>query len=91
MLSLSKHLILKVARFYKVASMEKRNIQHIIIIAMALVIFPTVKSHPETDSCSYSSATYHNLFEELLGKNQSQIKLKISKAVNQLFYGNDST
>jgi oligosaccharide reducing-end xylanase len=40
---------------------------------------------------SYYSKIYKNLFVELLGQNDSKIKIKIDSAFNQLFYGNDST
>jgi oligosaccharide reducing-end xylanase len=40
---------------------------------------------------SYLTEKYPNLFWELLGENQLQVKLKIDHAVSQLFFGNDST
>jgi oligosaccharide reducing-end xylanase len=33
----------------------------------------------------------YNLFADLLGQNSTQIQLKLEKAFNQLFYGDDRT
>lgn len=40
---------------------------------------------------SYYTGKYQNLFKELLGKSDDEVKAKVDKAFNQLFYGNDST
>ena len=39
----------------------------------------------------YPSKGYHNLFKELLGKKDNEIKSKIDTAWNKLFYGDDYT
>ena len=62
-----------------------------IIFFLLLILFSAQKSFPAVFSGSYTSGKYPDLFEELLSKSQLQVKLKINKAVNQLFYGNDST
>lgn len=38
---------------------------------------------------AYCSGKYPNLFDELLGKSDNEIKTKIDSAFNQMFYGND--
>jgi oligosaccharide reducing-end xylanase len=38
---------------------------------------------------SYYSGKYQNLFKELLGKSDSEVKEKIESVFNQLFYGSD--
>jgi oligosaccharide reducing-end xylanase len=55
-------------------------------------------SHSHVDSSqtpdnrgSYFTGYYHNLFRELLEKNDSQVRERIDSAFHQLFYGNDST
>lgn len=40
---------------------------------------------------AYFTGKYQNLFSELLGKGESQIRGRIDSAYHQLFYGNDST
>ena len=40
---------------------------------------------------SYYSDEYQNLFYELLGKSDDEIRLKIDSAFNKLFYGNNDT
>jgi oligosaccharide reducing-end xylanase len=40
---------------------------------------------------SYFTGKYHNLFKDLLGKSDSQVRARIDSAFRQLFYGNDST
>ena len=40
---------------------------------------------------AYFNGTYHNLFKELLGKSDSEVKARIDSAFHQLFYGDNST
>ena len=40
---------------------------------------------------AYFNNTYHNLFTELLGKSEAEVRSKIDIAFHQLFYGDDST
>lgn len=40
---------------------------------------------------AYYTGKYQNLFVELLGKSESEVKDRIDKTFQQLFYGNDST
>jgi oligosaccharide reducing-end xylanase len=40
---------------------------------------------------SYFTGVYHNLFQELMGKSESEVRSKIDKSFQQLFYGDDST
>ena len=40
---------------------------------------------------SYFTGKYHNLFQELLGKSESQVRARIDNAYQQLFYGDNST
>ncbi|MDP2885793.1 MAG: glycosyl hydrolase family 8 [Ignavibacteria bacterium] len=40
---------------------------------------------------AYYTGIYQNLFRELLGKNESEVKARIDKTFQQLFHGNDST
>ena len=40
---------------------------------------------------AYYTGTYQNLFRELLGKNESEVKAQIDRTFQQLFHGNDST
>lgn len=40
---------------------------------------------------AYYSGTYQNLFKDLLGKNESEVKARIDRTFQQLFHGNDST
>lgn len=42
-------------------------------------------------SGAYYTGIYHNLFVELLGKNELQVKAKVDSAFEQLFYGDDAT
>ena len=62
-----------------------------IFFLLLFEFFPAQKLSPAVFSGSYISGKYPDLFEELLGKSQLEVKSKINKAVNQLFYGNDST
>ncbi len=39
---------------------------------------------------AYFSGSHQNLFKELLGKSEAQVKARIDSAFYQLFYGNDS-
>lgn len=60
-----------------------------------LNLFLTSCSNPAKNQIetkgAFNSGKYKNLFTELLGKSDSEIKTKIDSAFNQLFYGNDST
>ncbi len=49
----------------------------------------SVQSAQPTGACY--SGIYQNLFTELLGKTESQVKEKVDLAFNQLFHGNDKT
>ena len=40
---------------------------------------------------AYYTRTYQNLFRELLGKNEAEVKSRVDAAFKQLFHGNDST
>ncbi len=73
----------------------------IFILIFVLIIFIHVNkslSSEPNDSAqtskpkgAYYSGIYRNLFTELLGKTQSEIKTKIDNAWNQLFYGDNDT
>lgn len=49
--------------------------------------------HPQgaANQGAYFTGIYQNLFTELLGKSDSEVKSRIDAAFHQLFYGNDST
>jgi len=40
---------------------------------------------------AYYTGTYQNLFSELLGKSESEVKARIDRTFQKLFHGNDST
>ena len=40
---------------------------------------------------AFFTGNYQNIFKELLGKSDAEVKEKINAAFNQLFFGNDST
>ena len=40
---------------------------------------------------AYFTHTYQNLFSELLGKSDAEVKARIDRTFQQLFYGNDTT
>ena len=42
-------------------------------------------------SQAYATGEYPNLFTELLGKSEAEVRAKIDAAWKQLFYGNDAT
>jgi oligosaccharide reducing-end xylanase len=63
-------------------------------LILALAVFaanPFACSHRATNSGSYFTSIYPNLFSELLGPSQARIQSKIDSAFQQLFYGDDST
>ena len=47
--------------------------------------------HISQPAGAYYSGVYPNLFQELLGKSESEVHVKIDSAWNQLFYGDDQT
>ena len=55
-----------------------------------LINLTMIMNNPEFKG-AYFTGKYPNLFKELLGKNELEIKSKISSAFDQLFYGNDNT
>ena len=48
-------------------------------------------AHASKHQGAYYMHTYHNLFAELLGKSDLEIKARIDRTFQQLFYGNDFT
>jgi endo-1,4-beta-D-glucanase Y len=40
---------------------------------------------------AYYSGKYHNLFSEVLGLSELEVKSRVNRVFNQLFYGNDTT
>jgi oligosaccharide reducing-end xylanase len=80
--------------------MKKRGI----LILIVFMLLPAVKvfsagssqhAHFSSDSSeskgAYSTGIYRNLFSDLLGKSEAEVKTKITRTFDQLFYGsNDS-
>jgi oligosaccharide reducing-end xylanase len=81
-----------------------RNYRIIFLMMSLLCVFTFIGSNAQHDesncqkTCSaicsdkkgaYYTGEYPNLFKELLGKSDEEIKSKIEFAFNQLFYGND--
>jgi len=67
------------------------KIRILIFILCCLPLFISAQElSSSTPSGTYFNGKYPNLFEELLQKNESEVKSKIDNAVRQLFYGDDS-
>lgn len=51
----------------------------------------TMSSLTPSESGSFHSGVYRNLFKEYLGKSDAEVELKLNAAWEQLFYGNDAS
>ncbi len=75
--------------------MEKKSFRILFVVAAFVALNgQTAKSGLQTASDrngAYYTGVYRNLFSELLGKNDSEIKSKLDTSFNHLFFGNDST
>lgn len=62
------------------------------VIAISIMVQNAkgIAQNTESKKGSYYTGVYKNLFADLLGKNDSEVKSKIDGAFDQLFFGNDS-
>ncbi|HUI29382.1 MAG TPA: glycosyl hydrolase family 8 [Candidatus Acidoferrales bacterium] len=68
----------------------KTRAMFFLIIATIMLVNPAIVPGADKKG-AYYTGVYENLFAELLGKNESQVKSKLDSAFSQLFFGNDST
>jgi oligosaccharide reducing-end xylanase len=75
-----------------------KNIQDAILVTGSSIpasagVFPPASDTAQTPKLrgSYYTGTYQNLFKDLLGKTDAQVKARVDEAFSHLFYGNDST
>jgi len=71
----------------------------ILIVSVILIPYAIAVFSPGLINCgqilrptgSYYTGIYQNLFTELLGISEPQVKAKMDSAFNQLFYGDNNT
>jgi oligosaccharide reducing-end xylanase len=71
--------------------MKTRITRSAFYLFLLIILFSTSQTIPQVPQGSYYTGKYPNLFEELLGKSQAEVKSKIDSAVNQLFFGDSLT
>ncbi len=76
----------------------KKNLFFQLVVSTLVIFNQTTWAVSNSTSASthpirsaFCSKNYTNLFADLLGQNSTQIQLKLDKAFNQLFYGDDLT
>lgn len=65
--------------------------QILILIAVLLLLGCGIIDKKNQQTGSFHTGVYQNLFVELLGLSDKEVKLKIDNAFHQLFYGDDKT
>jgi len=65
--------------------------QILTLLAVLLLLGCGIIDKKNQQTGSFHTGVYQNLFVELLGLSDEEVKLKIDNAFNQLFYGDDKT
>src|SRR5271157_906384 len=74
--------------------MEKKSLGIFCLVALSIMVQRFDKAsyaQIPLKNGSYYSGIYRNLFADLLGKNNSEVKSKLDSTFHQLFFGNDNT